>query len=293
MKTHLFVSLTLAALLPAAASPAAGLPTPVVVTAAGGSHPTLSRDGQWLAYVNAGLWVQPTAGGPPERVAAGGTEPDWGRPGTLIAFRGGGGLYTVDAVTHETQFLRSGGFDDDPAWSPLGDEIALQSSGTSIVFVSYPGGVLTALPCQDPDGSGCEGEGPTWSPDGSRLAFEDGLDILTVPRTGGLATLVHHWANDVTQPTWSPDGQWLAFVQGESGNEYSHIWVMDAQGSDRFLAPVTDGAFHDARPAWSADGGTIYFASDRNGSEQIWKVDVTTIVAERRSNWGDVKSLFR
>jgi Tol biopolymer transport system component len=293
MKSPLVTWIALVTTLAAAAATAGELPTPVLVTPGGGSHPTLSRDGQWLAFENGGIWIQPTAGGAPERVVAGGSEPDWGRPGTLIAVRGGGGLHTVDAVTHEIQLLHTGGFDDDPAWSPLGDEIALQSSGTSIVFVSYPGGVLTALPCQDPDGSGCEGEGPTWSPDGSQLAFEDGLDLLTVPRSGGLATLVHHWSGDVTQPAWSPDGQWLAFVQGEVGTGYSHLWITDARGSDRFLAQATGGVAHDARPSWSADGGTIYFTSDRGGPTQIWKVEVTTIVAERRSNWGDVKSLFR
>ena len=35
---------------------------------------------------------------------------------------------------------------------------------------------------------------------------------------------------------------------------------------------ITAGEFEDVVPSWSADGGWIYFASNRSGEMQIWKV---------------------
>ena len=38
---------------------------------------------------------------------------------------------------------------------------------------------------------------------------------------------------------------------------------------------ITAGEFEDVVPSWSADGGWIYFASDRSGEMQIWKVPLS------------------
>lgn len=269
---------------------------PIMVTTDGGSHPTVSPDGQWVAFVTAAGAIAkiPAAGGDPEVLVSAGREPDWSRTGDLIVYRVDAGLFTVDAATKTVALVLDGGsWDDDPCWSPLGDEIAAQSSGNSIAIIAYPDGQLSTIPCLDPDNSSCQGEGPTWSPDGLWLAFEDGTDLLKIPRAGGTAVNLYNYVDsrDVTQPTWSPDGRWIAFRRS-AGGETGNIWVIDASGYAQGMHQVTSGVYSDSSPAWSPDGGTIYFSSNRSGSGQIWKVAAPAVPAGRRS-WGDLKGRYR
>ncbi len=202
---------------------------------------------------------------------------------------------TVDAETHAVALVCGpGGWDDDPSWSPLGDEIAAQSSGNSVAIIAWPGGSLTTIPCLDPDHSQCDGEGPTWSPDGQWLAFEDGMDILKVARAGGTAVNLYHQIDDrdVTEAAWSPDGRWIAFVRATGVDEQNNIWILAAEGAAAGMYQVTSGACSDSQPAWSPDGLTIYFGSNRSGSSQIWKVSAPTVAVTTES-FGAFKSAFR
>lgn len=53
---------------------------------------------------------------------------------------------------------------------------------------------------------------PSWSPDGNRVAFSDGLDIrLWAP--GDVASTPVPGTRDGISPAWSPDGSWIAFVR--------------------------------------------------------------------------------
>ncbi|MEJ2190665.1 MAG: hypothetical protein P8Y93_14950, partial [Acidobacteriota bacterium] len=117
--------------------------------------------------------------------------------------------------------------------------------------------------------------GPTWSPDGSTVAFEkqrlDGqaTDLFLMPALGGEARKIIENASD---PAWSPDGQWIAFADASTG--WSRIAKVspDAPGK---LVPVTEpeeGFFH-RRPCWSRDGREIIFSrSAGGGSGQLWRV---------------------
>jgi Tol biopolymer transport system component len=184
-------------------------------------------------------------------------------------------LFTVDPVTKDTARVGYGG-DGDPAWSPSGEEIAIRTTsagpGDGILIIAYPTGETSVVECSDPDDGECSGEGPTWSPDGNWIAFEDGLEILKVPRLGGETQEIVHWDLDVTEPSWSPDGSWIAFEGGDSTFSNGHIWVVDARGESYGLYQVTSGEVRDTDPSWSPDSRTIYFASNRSGQYEIWKV---------------------
>ncbi len=58
---------------------------------------------------------------------------------------------------------------------------------------------------------------PTWSPDGSRIAFErirestDHHAIFTVRLDGTGLRRLSPWRLDAASPDWSPSGQWIAF----------------------------------------------------------------------------------
>lgn len=75
-----------------------------------------------------------------------------------------------------------------------------------------------------------------------------------------------------TYPSWSPDGTRIAFAKTEStsldaGMTAKQIWVMDADGSN----PHAIVSFADARhPVWSADGEWIVFDADTSIGRQIF-----------------------
>jgi len=75
---------------------------------------------------------------------------------------------------------------------------------------------------------------PTWSPDGTRIAFvsgRDGDDEIFVMNADG--TQVHQLTdNDAVdgRPAWSPDGTRILFTSG-SGDDYE-IFVMNADGTE-------------------------------------------------------------
>ena len=71
-------------------------------------------------------------------------------------------------------------------------------------------------------------------------------------------------------PRWSPDGRWIAF--DARVEDHAHIYVVDAEG--RNLHAITHGDSDNYVPSWSRDGKSIYFASSRTGSRQIWKHSV-------------------
>ena len=263
---------------------------PILVTPNGGWRGDVSPDGAWLVYDASGhVERMALPDGEPEVLIALGVDAEFSPDGDLVAYRAGG-LRIFDLTTHDDWLLHDGtGWDDGKAWSPLGDEFAVEGT---VKLISYPDGVLTTLPCVDQNGSGCDGEGPTWSPDGEWIAFEDGLEILKVPRGGGQAEVVVADLRDVTQPSWSPDGDWIAF--GMESEDYSamHIWVADARGTAFGLVQVTDGDAYDSDATWSPDSQWIYFTSTRGGTSRIWRVHFTGSTPVESLPLGSMKALF-
>ena len=54
-------------------------------------------------------------------------------------------------------------------------------------------------------------------------------------------------------PAWSPDGAWIAYIEVQG--EFSHVWVMDADGNE--ARQLTFGDFWEQSPTWSPDGTHI------------------------------------
>jgi Tol biopolymer transport system component len=104
---------------------------------------------------------------------------------------------------------------------------------------------------------------PTWSPDGTRIAYytnRHGLwQLYTINKDGtGEARLMTSAGNDYF-PAWSPDGTKIAFTTDRDGN--SEIYVVNADGTNP-VRLTNDSAF-DLQPTWSPDGTQIAFTSDR------------------------------
>lgn len=113
---------------------------------------------------------------------------------------------------------------------------------------------------------------PSWSPDGTKLAyvsFEKKKPVIFVQSlvTGQRYVLANFKGNN-SAPSWSPDGKRLAIVLTHSAN--SQIYLINADGTG--LQQLTQSAGIDTEPVWSPDGESIYFTSNRGGSPQIYKV---------------------
>jgi Tol biopolymer transport system component len=119
-----------------------------------------------------------------------------------------------------------------------------------------------------------------FSPDGTRIAFassRSGHNELWVSnRDGSQANKLTSFAGGgrvgrVGSPAWSADGKLIAFdTQGRATDKWN-LYSVAADGG-RPAKPLTSDAFDNTRPSWSIDGQWIYFASNRTGDWQIWKM---------------------
>jgi TolB protein len=116
---------------------------------------------------------------------------------------------------------------------------------------------------------------PSWSPDGTSLAyvsFEDRLPTVYVQtlKTGERRKVSAH-AGVNQAPAYSPDGKKLALVLSTRDGNLD-VYVLDL--ATQQLSRITDDPGIDTEPQWSKDGQSLYFTSDRAGGPQIYKVGI-------------------
>ena len=142
----------------------------------------------------------------------------------------------------------------------VGDTIAVSSKG-NIYTMNTDGTNLIKL---------IQGSNPSWSPDGTKIAFVSGRDdnkeIYVMNADGkNLKNLTLHLDYD-TCPTWAPDGTKIAFWSRQVAGEIqmlSDIFVMDADGTNRTNITQNPRASN-RTPSWSLDGNKIAFAALSN-----------------------------
>ena len=153
---------------------------------------------------------------------------------------------------------------------------------TRIAYVVRGGASRYELQIADADGQNAQAAliskepiiSPTWSPDGSRLAyvsFENKKPVIFVHSLAtGRRVAVANFKGSNSAPAWSPDGNKLAVVLSKDGG--SQIFTINADGSG--VRRLTTSAGINTEPYFSPEGQFIYFTSDQGGSPQIYRVSV-------------------
>ena len=139
-----------------------------------------------------------------------------------------------------------------------------------IAFVSTRNGRADVYSI-NPDGSGLRnltrhsgsGAYPSWSPDGSRIAYRRGYGFYVMNADGSGQRMVVKISGDNPEfdltSHWSPDSSKLVFASNVAGFPHRHrgIFVVGPDGLT-FLSSRGGGV---ARPSWSHDGSKILFES--------------------------------
>lgn len=122
---------------------------------------------------------------------------------------------------------------------------------------------------------------PTWSPDGTKLAyvsFEAKKPVIYVhDLAANRRWVAANFKGSNSGPGWSPDGKRLAIVLTKDGN--SQLYAVNTDGSGVTRLATSSGI--DTEPRYSADGQLIYFTSDRGGTPQIYAIPANGGAAQR------------
>ncbi len=166
-----------------------------------------------------------------------------------------------------------------PCWSP---------DGRSVAFAGFDGSgrdplIRVASASGGPSIAVAAGSMPTWSADGSRIAYvasgradyatdwsapgrnDERIESIRLagPDSGRPEVLARGiW------PRWSPADGRLAFVGRADANW--DIYVRSADGLA--LARLTDDPALDTQPTWAADGRSLVFLSDRGNRWDLYRV---------------------
>jgi Tol biopolymer transport system component len=219
----------------------------VVESAAADVYPSLSDDGQKLAFNStrsghSNVWIKDMNTGKESAV-------------------------TDDALRKGRVLL-----------SPDGSKVAFVAhDGDKVNFclVASSGGPVQEL-CED-----CGNQNLlSWSPSGTELLYYSGWPIqvgLLNIVSGARRTVLQHPTYELSRDTLSPDERWIAFQVplAQTGHaQTGHAVFISPLGKqpppEKDWIRVTDGSGMDSWPFWSPDGRLLYFLSYRDGSRCIW-----------------------
>lgn len=212
--------------------------------------------------------------------------------GKEIAFVSGGDIWTVPANGGEARLLISDPADESrPLYSHDGKRLAFQSTRTGandIYVLTLATGALQRITFTDAPVTL-----DAWSQDGEWLYFTSSSsdvagqgDIFRVRSTGGTPLEVsrERYMNEFESMPL-PDGKSVVLVaKGISSSQWWRKGHAHIDETELWLKPIASASYKmllpaDAKHGWpmaSGDGKTLYFMSDKSGTENIWRMDLAT-----------------
>lgn len=134
------------------------------------------------------------------------------------------------------------------------------------------------------DGMGDDRQ-PTWSPDGSKVAFQSFRDgyyhIWTVNSDGSNLTQITSGAFDEREPDWSPDGKFIVYAS----DVYDNYDIFKINLETGETTQLTSNEANEYCPAYSPDGKEIAYVSEQKDAPGVYKINALgkpTLVSERK-----------
>lgn len=259
----------------------------------GDGNPSFSPGGSLVVFArydaagNGDLWQMTFDGGQQTRLTTGAWDDDWAGwspDGARIVFASNrAGQYEIYSMklngTDLKRLTFHSSIDFEPAWSPNNDAIAFRSlrDGTARIYLMDPDGTNVRPLLTNPVG---EMASPTWSPDGTQIAFtrfvdETHADIQRV--VVGQQTQVCILCGGVDyNPAWSPDGTSITYTSGLTPSDIkkttiaspSPVNLTSAVNSSTYQAdwrpiPEFPLSTRGSRPSTSTSSGSMSRASPR------------------------------
>ncbi len=112
--------------------------------------------------------------------------------------------------------------------------------------------------------------GPAYGPDGRSIAFiskRSGATEVWMNVENSTVQLTSLGQTFTDSPRWAPDGRTITFTSQREGNR--DIYLVDV--TTKVVRQFTSEASEEGRASYSHDGKTIYYRSNRTGSDEIWK----------------------
>ena len=177
-------------------------------------------------------------------------------------------------------------------WSPDGSVVCLAvkaGASDALQFVDAESGRLLRSARFDLDGIFT----PAWSPDGTRIAFvgtrHGASDLYVTDPEGETLVRLTDDFHDERDPAWSPDGTKIAFASdrgcsagGGPMRDYD-LFAVDVETRKVELLVATPG--REESPAWSPDGKVLAYASERDGSVQLYFADLEAGTSARATSF--------
>jgi len=114
---------------------------------------------------------------------------------------------------------------------------------------------------------------PQFSPDGKRIAFESNRsgpeEIWVANSDGSNPVQLTNFGRHCGSPHWSPDGQWIAFDSYMVSGRWE-VWIVNSTGGTPRRLTHSTGSSN--IPSFSHNGKWVYFADDRTGRYEIFRV---------------------
>lgn len=237
-------------------------------------HPSISNDGKKIAFVRGGrdLFIMDVDGSNEQQLTSSSgilAYPSWSPDDSKIIFgddrSGYHEIYTIKLdgsglvqLTNSNDFNDSNFNNYSPRMSPDGSKIAFQrgnskTSAISHIFTMNADGTDLQKITSTNNDDNISNHAPSWSPDGSKLAFQSDQDgdneIYTMnPDGSGIRKLTDNSEYD-SSPVWSPDGKELLFDSERDGD--TEIYKINADGSGKAVNLTNAPSSDEERPDWN------------------------------------------
>ncbi len=257
-----------------------------------GSAPLFSPDSKWLAFAgrqgeNSGLFAAHADGsgvtfltswtGTNSPLPGAGKEVAWSPDGKQLAFVSSTpGAETTEATGDPTVITRY-------LYKPDAGEGMTRFNDNQRLHI-FTIDVATKQIRQLTNGNTDE-HSIDWSPDGKEILFVSNrepnqdeffnYDIFALQLSDNTIRRLTATEYNEYEPLWSPDGKHIVYrgtrrglTDRETTMEDTHVWLMNADGSDRReIGAVLDN--RQGAPQWSPDGRAVYFTIQERGSVHL------------------------